>query len=144
MAAGRPSKLTPELLEKARKYVDKPLFEQATREVVVKDQIQVQNFERPSWVSVAGLAREINVSRSSIYSWADKKSPDFSEEFLDIFEELHKNQELLLEYHGATRGYDSGFAKFLASNLTKYKEKKEISHEITNHKIDLSYSDKDE
>jgi hypothetical protein len=129
MAGGRPSKLTPELLEKARKYVDKPLFEQATREVVVKDQIQVQNFERPTWISVAGLACEIDVARSSIYAWADQKSDFYSEEFSDIFEALQKRQELLLEYHGATRGYDSGFAKFLASNLTKYKDK--IIHDTT-------------
>ena len=130
---GRPHGLTPELLEKAKQYVNKPLFETYQKEVVVKDQIQVINLERPNWVSVAGLACELDVWRATIYNWADKKHASFSQEFLDIFEALQKKQEMLLEYHALTKGYDGGFAKFLACNLTKYKEKREdtVSGEIS-------------
>jgi predicted DNA-binding protein YlxM (UPF0122 family) len=122
---GRPHGLTPELLEKAKQYVNKPLFETYQKEVVVKDQIQVINLERPNWVSVAGLACELDVWRKTIYNWSDKNHASFSEEFLHIFEALQKKQEMLLEYHALTKGYDGGFAKFLACNLTKYKEKRE-------------------
>lgn len=139
---GRPSSFTPELKKKAIKYVSQPLFETYQKEIVVKDQIQVINCERPTWLSVAGLAIELNVHRSTIYNWSDKNHSSFNKEFFDIFENLKKKQELLLEYHGATRGYDSGFARFLASNLTKYKEKIE-NHNINEHKITIDKQDED-
>ena len=123
---GRPHGFTEELEKIALEYVNKPLFETYQKEIVVKDQIQAINLERPNWVSVAGLAIELNVARKTIYNWADKKHNSFSQEFLHIFELLQKKQEIFLEYHGLTRNYDSGFAKFLASNLTKYKEKVEV------------------
>lgn len=128
---GRPHGFTKELKEKALAYVNQPLFETYSKEVIVKDSIQVINLERPVWISVAGLAIELDVHRSTIYNWANKKHKSFNQEFFDIFEKLQRLQELLLEYHGATRGYDSGFAKFLASNLTKYKEKVETTHNIS-------------
>ena len=137
----RPSKVTPELLEKALKYVNCPLFETYQKEIVVKDQIQVINLERPSWISVAGLAVELGVARSSIYNWADKNHDSFNQSFLDIFEQLHKKQELMLEIHGLRRDYDSGFAKFLAANLTKYKDKQEVDH---NQKISINIDKEDD
>ena len=135
---GRPHGLTEEVIEKARKYTNMPMFETYSKEIVVKDQIQVINLERPTWLSVAGLAIELDVHRSTIYNWADKKHASFSQVFFDIFEQLKKKQEMLLEYHGLTRGYDSGFSRFLASNLTKYKDKVESTVETTQ-KIELAY-----
>jgi hypothetical protein len=124
-SAGQPSKCTPERLKAARVYINKPLFETYQKEVLTKEGIEVINLERPTWVSVAGLSIELDVARKTIYNWSNPDHPSFNEEFLHIFESLAKRQELLLEYHGLTKGYDAGFAKFIATNITRYKDKKE-------------------
>lgn len=122
---GRPHGFTSELKQKALDYVNQPLFETYSKEVATNSGVQVVNLQRATWLSVAGLAVELNVARQTIYNWADEKHDSFNPEFLDIFEQLHKKQELMLEIHALRGDYKEGFAKFLASNLTKYKERRE-------------------
>jgi len=118
---GRPSVYNEELQKKADDYLDFPLFETISKEVVVKDQIQVINIERPNSIpTVAGLALHLGISRETVYAWAkDTKKSQFS----DTFNRLKAKQHEFLVYHGLTRGYDSSFAKFMAVNVTDLRDK---------------------
>jgi tRNA(Ile)-lysidine synthase TilS/MesJ len=137
---GRPHGFTPELKEKAVKYVNRPLFETYYKETVIGQSIQQVAHQRPTWMSVAGLALELDVTRQTIYNWADKNHESFNSEFFYIFEQLHKKQELMLEMHALRGDYKENYAKFLAANLTKYKERKEAEQEH-NFNITLNYKD---
>ena len=76
--------------------------------------------------SIAGLAMELGIHRATVYLWAEKHDL-----FIDTLELIQQKQELFLMHHGLTRNYDSGFAKFMAINVTKYKDKIETTHAVT-------------
>lgn len=133
----RPTKCTPELLEKAEQYVSRPMFEVAQKEVLGARGVEIINFERASWASISGLAVHLEVHRTSLYNWADKNHASYDEKFFYIFSKLKQKQELLLEFHGLTGGYNAGFSKFLASNLTDYKERVQV--ESSGIEVKLNY-----
>jgi hypothetical protein len=134
---GRPSKYTPEIQKKAEKYIEMPLFEKYKVQKVVKDEIVEVELSRPSGIpSIAGLAVNLGVSRETIYTWGETHR-----QFLDTLEELKSKQEYFLEYHGLTRGYDSSFAKFIAVNVTNYRDKIETTNTNKEIKIDADKED---
>lgn len=92
MPGGRPSKYTPELLAKARHYLD---FYQE-----YGDQIP----------SHAGLSVELGVNRSTIYEWA--KDPN-KQEFSDIFAEILSTQERVLVAKGLSGDFNSAITKLV-------------------------------
>lgn len=98
---GRPTKLTPELKDKARDYL--------------------QNYKDYGDVipSIEGLAVEIGVARSKVYKYRDK-----DEEFGDIVESILAKQARVLASKGLTSEFNSSITKLL---LTKhgYSDKQE-------------------
>lgn len=124
---GRPTKYSEEMQKKADDYIDNmKLFETYSKEVVVKDQIQVINLQRPSGIpSIAGLGLRLDVDRETLYTWG-KKHP----QFLGTLNRLRQKQAEFLEYHGLTKGYDSSFAKFIAVNTTDYRDKVETESKV--------------
>ena len=134
---GRPTLYSEEMQKKADNYLLKPLFETYQKEIVVSGQIQIINCERPNGIpSVAELSLELDVHRDTIYEWI-KVHPKFS----DTFERLKAKQKQFLNYHGLTKGYDSGFAKFVAVNVTDYKDK--IEQDINQKTIQINIDDQD-
>ncbi|GAF94266.1 unnamed protein product, partial [marine sediment metagenome] len=126
-----------ELQKIADEYLELPLFETYSKEVVVKDQIQVINLERPSSIpSICGLALKLNIHRDTIYRWGKEEKP-----FYDTLERLRQKQKDFLLYHGLTRGYDSAFAKFVSVNMTDMRDK--IDSNITQETIQINI-DKDD
>ena len=101
MTAGRPTKLTPEVIAKAKEYI-------------------ASGYEADELVpTIAGLALYIDVRRSTVYEWAKD-----NEEFSDIVEKVMGSQEKGL-LKGALGGdYNSSIAKLM---LTKhgYSDKQE-------------------
>lgn len=95
---GRPKKLTDELIEKAKTYID----------------------EYTTLIpSVAGLAVFLNISRASVYLYANQ-----SEEFKAILEQILANQELICLEGGLSKQFDSGISK-LVLGKHGYKEHRE-------------------
>ena len=62
MGAGRPSLYSPELLEKAREYVDNPPQADRTESGTFKDGEVLH--------SVVGLALHLGISRETVYDWS--------------------------------------------------------------------------
>ncbi len=133
---GRPSKYNEEeILKSCEKYLDFGLFETYQKEIVIKDQIQVINLERPNSIpSIAGLATHLGIHRDTVYEWAK-----IHDRFSDTLDRLQRKQEEFLLYHGLTKGYDSGFAKFITQNVTRFRDKIEQKSDVKTD-IKLSYS----
>jgi hypothetical protein len=104
MITGRPTKLTPEALERAKQYIDG---------AYMLDELVP---------TVAGLALYVGIRKSTIYEWA-KENKDFSD-FLDAV--MTKQEKGLLK--GGIEGvYNSTITKLM---LTKhgYTDKQETAH----------------
>ena len=104
MAGGRPSKYTPELLEKAAKYM-----------VAYKK-------EGDLIPSVAGLSLYLDIARSTVYDWAEDSD---KEEFSDILGRILSKQESLLLNNGLSGDFNAQITK-LVLGKHGYKEKHDL------------------
>jgi len=105
---GRPKLYTPELLEKAKRYLE--LWEAGGEEVCP---------------TVAGLADALDISRETVYAWAkDDQYADFS----DIVTKVLIRQERILLAKGLKGEFNSTIAKLL---LAKHGYKDSAETDIT-------------
>lgn len=94
MPGGRPSKLTPELIEAAEAYLDGG-WEKAGHTL-------------PSHI---GLFKELKLAKSTAYGWADSQDNDMSKQFSDILAFI----STLTEFYAI----DGGVSSKLNSNIVK-------------------------
>lgn len=106
MTAGRPSKLTDALIEKAAKYAIKDYM--LNGEVIP---------------TVEGLAVYLKVSRSTVYKWKGENS-DFS----DILEDLMARQAKELFSNGLTGDFNPTITKLI---LTKHGYSDRVEQDVT-------------
>tara|TARA_R110002096_G_scaffold232683_1_gene422584 strand:- start:673 stop:1104 length:432 start_codon:yes stop_codon:yes gene_type:complete len=120
---GRPTLYNEEIQKQANEYINNwSLY------------AEIKNGEDPEKVthivnsipSIAGLSLELGIHRATAYNWSESYP-----EFFDTLELIQQKQEIFLMHHGLTKGYDSGFAKFMAINVTKYRDKVETVHAVT-------------
>lgn len=104
MPAGRPTKYTEELLERAATYID-----------CFQDEGDVIP-------SIAGLAIYLDIGRNTIYTWADD---DEKPEFRDILGKILAKQEKLLLNSGLTGDFNSQITK-LALGKHGYSDKHDV------------------
>ena len=106
----RPTKLTPELMEQARKHVD-----------------EFDNSLATLLPTVEGLALELHISRETVYAWA-KENDTFS----DIVNDLKAKQAQKLIQNTVINRYNPTIAKLILSGKHGYVEKSEVDnkHEI--------------
>jgi len=90
MQVGRPSKYTPELLDKAESY----LTEWENEDDMIP--------------SVEGLSVFINIARSTLYKWSEEK-PEFS----DILERINIKQNRVLINKGLSGEFNSNITKLV-------------------------------
>ena len=129
MGAGRPSLYSPELLEKAREYVDNPPQADRTESGTFKDGEVLH--------SVVGLALHLGISRETVYDWS---SHDDKPEFSDIVKRVNQLQEQALVSHGLAGTYNPTIAKLLLGKHG-YSDKVESTN---SHTIDLSSASDDD
>ena len=107
MAVGRPSKYTPELLEKARDYIE--------NHVQYGDVVP----------SHAGLATEIDITRKTLYEWShDPEKADFS----DILDQCNRKQERMLLSGALVGDMNANIAKLM---LGKHGYSEKHQNELT-------------
>jgi len=110
MDAGRPTDYSPEIIERAEKYLEecKDSFEFA-----VSDNGKFSHaFRQVNLPSVEGLAAYLGKARSTLYLWAKEH-----EEFSDIFEKILAEQAKRLINNGLSGDYGATIAKLM---LTKH------------------------
>ena len=108
MPAGRPSKYTPELLEKAREYAND--WRVAGRAVP----------------SIVAFALYIGIHKARVYEWL--KDED-KQEFHDIVARVNSLQEMELVDGGLMETYNPQLARFMLGKHG-YSEKSEIDHKV--------------
>lgn len=119
MPAGRPSKYTPELLEKAKNYLED--WRSTGRKI-------------PSHI---GLRKYLEIDRSTMYRWSEEKG---KEEFKDILGEVKELQEEELLDMGLIGEFNATIVKLVLgkhgysdkqeTDLKAQLEVKEIEHTI--------------
>lgn len=103
MQTGRPTEYTPELLAKAKAY------------------LELGYAEDEKIPSIAGLSRFLEIARSTIYDWAGQ---DDKKEFSDILEQILAKQEYTLLNKGITGEFNSTITKLVLAKQG-YKESSE-------------------
>lgn len=123
---GRPTKLTKELVAKARKYIDVEVMHGG-----------LYAGELPQ---VAALALYLDVARSSIYEWADrknhKKADSLGPEFSDIVEKVLAFQEQKLVGKSLKGEYNATIARMMLNSKHGYVESTKTDVTTDGQKID--------
>jgi len=109
MVTGRPTKLTPELIEQARKHLES--FDVSVFTLLP---------------TIEGLALELKINRDTIYQWEKE-----NEAFSDIVNELRALQANKLIQNALNNRYNSSIAKLILSGKHGYVEKTEIDNNIS-------------
>ena len=104
MPAGRPTKLTPEIIEAAKGYLD--------------------NYEAAgdAFPNVAGLSIAINITRTTVYDWAKEKDSEFSYIVADVM----AKQEQVLWKNGMSGEFNASLTK-LALTKHNYSDRQELT-----------------
>ncbi len=106
MAGGRPTKLTQELLDKAKEYADGGYLK-----------------NEELFPSNAGLGLYVGVARSTIHKWIAENA-----EFSDIADQISQVQEQKLFTGGLLNEYNSSIAKLM---LTKHGYTDKVQQDVT-------------
>jgi len=110
---GRPTKLTDELKEKARFYIQ-------------GDGESPGYTEDSSLIpTVEGLSSYLHIHKDTAYEWAKT-----DKEFSDVLKEVKQRQAVLLLNNGLSGKYNSNIAKLLLSSKHGYVEKKEVDQNV--------------
>lgn len=108
MTVGRPTKYTPELLEKARDYIDNYAdYDQA-------------------FPSDIGLAYVIGISKATLYLWAKQ---DDKSQFLDILDQINTKQQLVAWNKGLKGDYNANLVKLLLGKHG-FSEKQDVDQTV--------------
>ena len=135
---GAPTKYTEDLPERLLEFFDVELDREVSKEVPGKDGVIMLMETKPNRLpTVEGFCREIKISKSTFHEWR-KKYPKLSNA-LGIAKQMQMNH---LMQHALEGTYNGGFAKFLAMNISDYRDKSESKTESTQ-EINLSYRKKD-
>lgn len=108
---GCPSKLTDELIAKAKNYLYGGYKE----------------YENSVIPSIAGMACYLGIARSTVYEYA-KQDSDLGREFSDTLEGVMAMQELKLINSGLSGEFNPTITKLMMANHG-YSEKQEIDHQ---------------
>jgi len=109
MPAGRPTKLTPELIEDGWKYLN---------------ELDVSVYTLLP--TVEGLAIKLGISRETVYQWEKD-----NEEFSDIVKKLKVDQGEKLIQNALNNKYNASIAKLILSGKHGYVEKTEVDNNIS-------------
>ncbi len=126
MPAGRPTDYMPEILEKAQGYLD--LCEDEEIQIVKQSNSEkgyemYDNRLKVKLPSIEGLARHLNIARSTLYLW-EKEHKEFS----DILEDIKSEQAERLINNGLSGDYNSTISKLI---LTKHGYSDKIEQDVT-------------
>lgn len=147
VGAGRPTKYKPEYCQMMLDFFDIEVMKRV--EIEVKPNIKDVRYVPNTFPTITRFASKIGVTRDTLYEWASKKDEKgnlVNAEFSDTLTRCQDLQETLMVEGGLSGAYDSKVLIFLAPNLTRLKNKVEVSSEVnlsaaTTEKLDALYND---
>ncbi len=120
MPGGRPTKLTPELMDKARTFIERVNGEKLKKTVFTKTGPQIIEIEVPP--TLVKLAIDLDVNRETLREWAK-----IDDEFSAIFTRVKENYERVLIENGLSDNYNANLAKFLLSADHDKRDKTDVT-----------------
>jgi len=131
---GRPTKYTDDMPELLLEFFDVELDREVVKEVPGKEgSFNIIETKPNRLPTVEGFCRHHKIAKSTFHEWR-KKHTQFSNA-LGIAKQMQMNH---LMQHALEGTYNAGFAKFLAVNISDYKDKVESKVESKG-SISLSY-----
>lgn len=129
MPAGRPTDYKPEYCEKIVKFFNIDPF---IRETYTDNNGAERTRLVPNrFPTLARFAAELDVDRSTLAEWADKKDSDgvlVHPEFSRAYKRAKDYQEAFLAEGGLAGAFETPFAIFTAKNVIGWKDKQEIDN----------------
>ncbi len=147
---GAPTKLTLELVEKAKQFVDwcekNPIVSGKTKTVISDENgttVSSEKEEHPRLPTIAGLARWLKIGRTTVYLYLDeakeflnmvyKDEPIVEDqekakmyrEFVEAVENVQSANEEISWIHGMAGTFSPVMTKFALSAVHNYREKSE-------------------
>lgn len=131
---GRPTKYKPEYCQQIIDYFNIKPYKKSKEITTFKDGNKKEKIilipcDLPT---IEGFAEKIDVNIDTLHEWKKKHK-----EFSDALGRAKALQKKILIVNGLKGLYQSNFAIFVTSNLTKFRQKTDIKN-----KININYSDK--
>lgn len=134
---GRPTKYHDGMPDLLRKFFDVELYKTYTEEVASQGRaVAVVKSKACNFPTFEGFCWEYGLHHSTLLLWCTKH-PNFSE----AYKECKERQKTILITHALNGDYNSGFAKFLAVNVTDLKDSTHQQVEQTTVQINIDAED---
>lgn len=125
---GRPCEYYPEIVKELLDYFTVELDRKVTKQVLGKMGVEeIKETKAERLPTIEGFCGERNMSKTTLYAWS-KIYPELMNA-LSVAKEKQMNH---LIQHALSGDYNGGFAKFLAMNISDYREKHETVNTETN------------
>lgn len=135
MSGGRPTDYKPEYCQMMLDHFNQPLYVTKKKEIASGGRKVIVEEEKPnSMPTFERFALNIGVIHETLRNWC-KANPEFFAAY-SACKDIQKN--FILE-HGMMGGYNAGFAKFVAVNVTDLRDK--VTHEVG--EVNLEFKSQD-
>lgn len=135
MSGGRPTDYKPEYCQMMLDHFNQPLYITKKKEIASGGRKVIIEEEKPnSMPTFERFALNIGVIHETLRNWC-KSNPEFFAAY-SACKDIQKN--FILE-HGMMGGYNAGFAKFVAVNVTDLRDK--VTHEVG--EVNLEFKSQD-
>lgn len=132
---GRPTDYKPEYCQMMLDHFNQPLYVTKKKEIASGGRKVIVEEEKPnSMPTFERFALNIGVIHETLRNWC-KSNPEFFAAY-SACKDIQKN--FILE-HGMMGGYNAGFAKFVAVNVTDLRDK--VTHEVG--EVNLEFKSQD-
>lgn len=135
MSGGRPTDYKPKYCKMMLDHFDQPLYITKKKEIASGGRKVIVEEEKPnSMPTFERFALSIGVIHETLRNWC-KNNPEFFAAY-SACKDIQKN---FIVEHGMMGGYNAGFAKFLAVNVTDLRDK--VTHEVG--EVNLEFKSQD-
>lgn len=121
----RPTDYTDEMPQKLMDHFSIPLYKEVIEEIASGGRVvQVKKLKANSMPTFERFAVNIGVTHNTLRNWGAAHP-----EFLSAYNACKDIQKEFIVEHGMNNNYNAGFAKFVAINVTDFKDR--VEHDIS-------------
>lgn len=136
---GRPTKYTEDMPTRLLAFFDRPLDREVEKQVATNKGVEIIKEIKPNRLpTVEGFCAQLKISKRTFHDWVKRY-----DEFSHALGAAKQMQIQHLLHHGLEGGYNSAFAKFVAVNISDYREKVETVNTNKNIEVKIDKDDSD-
>lgn len=121
---GRPSEYYPEICKEIIEFFDRP-YTRTELDGITPGEYGGEVFKTKGneFPTLEGFCGKTGIAKSTLRKWAEDNP-----EFHSAFEAAKEMQRAMLFSNALTGHYNASFAKFMAVNLSDYRDRQEVDH----------------